>query len=104
MRRSLVRSTERLTSAAMWVDRRKRNRASWRTISTSSSVTRKAGGSDARRNRGLRVDLSTAATSMRQLYQAQDAASRDRSGLAAADRADWGSLYVGACRGGAHRR
>jgi hypothetical protein len=40
---------------AMWVDRKKRWRASCRTIATSSSVTRNAGGSDARRNRGRRI-------------------------------------------------
>src|SRR5205807_2646328 len=80
MRRSLVRSTERSTKAAMWVERRKRNCATWRTISTSSSVRRKAGGSDARRNRGLRIGLSTA-TSMLPLYQLADTASLAPLGL-----------------------
>jgi hypothetical protein len=50
-----VRSRERSTSAAMCVDRRKRCRASKRRMTTSSSVTRKDGGCDARRNRGRRV-------------------------------------------------
>src|SRR5437870_836088 len=102
MRRSLVRSTERPTKAAMWVERRKRNRARWRTISTSSSVRRKAGGSDARRNRGLLVCLSAAAPFMRQLYQTSAATSpglavagRATSGLVAIDLADWGRLYGG---------
>jgi len=45
-----VRSSERSTSDAIWVERRRRCRASWRIICTSSSVRRKASDSDARRN------------------------------------------------------
>ena len=58
-----------------------------RTISTSSSVRRNGGGSAARRNRGLRVAVSTAATSMSPLYQSSDAASPVPPGLGAAGRA-----------------
>jgi rhamnose utilization protein RhaD (predicted bifunctional aldolase and dehydrogenase) len=82
-------SMERPISAAICVDLISRYRATWRTISTSSSVRRKGGGSDARRNRGLRVWLSAAATSMSQLYQASDTqawsrrVSHGRSGLIA---------------------
>src|SRR5450759_1572691 len=62
----------------MWVDRKKRCRAKWRTITTSSSVKRNAGGSDARRNRGRRIGATSDCVSMQTLYRAATTAGRKR--------------------------
>jgi hypothetical protein len=79
--RSFVRSIERPTSAAICVDLKNRYRASWRTITTSSSVSRKAGGSDARRNRGRRDATASVWVSIQILYPSRRDLSRIPAGL-----------------------